>query len=170
MFKKIMAAIDEADEGTILSLCAAFVIAIGIRLMTYRSVFVNGDVVLIGADPYYHLRRVIYIVQHFPETLPYDPFINYPDGLWVGWPPLYDQLTALFAIVVGLGHPDIHTITVVCAYFPVIISAFTVVVVFLITRRIFDKDKNNTTTALVAAFMFAIMPAHVTRSVLGFAD
>ncbi|MCK5660123.1 MAG: hypothetical protein KAH86_02105, partial [Methanosarcinales archaeon] len=115
MLKKIMSAIDEADEGTFFTLCAAFVIAIGMRLMTYRSVFVDNDVVLIGADPYYHLRRVIYMVQNFPETLPFDPFINYPDGLWVGWPPLYDQLTALFAIVMGLGHPDIRTITVVAA-------------------------------------------------------
>lgn len=166
MLKKIMSAIDEADEGTVLSLCAAFVIAIGMRLMTYRSVFVGSDVVLIGADPYYHLRRVIYIVEHFPHSMPFDPFINYPDGLWVGWPPLYDQMTALFAIVVGLGNPDPRTISVVCAYFPVIIAAFTVVLVFLITKRIFDDNA----TGLAAAFMFAIMPAHVTRSVLGFGD
>ena len=56
-----------------------------------RGALVGGDILFYGSDSFYHMRRILYTVDHFPSTLWFDPSINYPEGLELLWPPLFDQ-------------------------------------------------------------------------------
>ena len=57
-----------------------FGVALVIRLLSWHSVFQQGGVYPHGNDAYYHLRRIRYSVEHFPDFLRFDPLMNFPDG------------------------------------------------------------------------------------------
>jgi dolichyl-diphosphooligosaccharide--protein glycosyltransferase len=140
---------------------AAFVV----RIAVFPVVFSNGNITFLGEDTYYHARRILYTVLHFPATVVFDTYINYPIGSTIGWPPLYDEFTAIVALIVGLGNPSLSTIETTIAVVPLIFGVLTVPLVFLIAEKIFDWK-----TGLIAAGMLAISPSHVYVSLLGYSD
>ena len=146
-------------------LLVILLVAFAVRVSVFPVVFSNGGIIFLGADPYYHARRILFTVLHFPATLVFDSYINYPIGSAIGWPPLYDEFTALVALIVGLGKPSLFTIEATTAVVPLIIGVFTVFLVFLIAEKIFDWR-----AGLLSAGIFAITPAHVYVSFLGMAD
>lgn len=140
-------------------------LALAVRLWVFPVVFSNGGVTLLGADTYYHARRILATVAHFPDTLSFDTYINFPYGAKIGWAPLYDQFTALIALIVGFGNPSYYTIEAITAIVPLLLGVFTVYLVFLITEKLFDWR-----AGLISAGIFALTPAHVYVSFLGYAD
>lgn len=72
-----------------------------VRFTTYPQVYINDFLNLIDPDSYYHLRRVIYTINNFPEMLNFDPFLSYPYGDYCPWPPLYDFISALIVKTFG---------------------------------------------------------------------
>ncbi len=140
-------------------------LALFVRLWVFPVVFSNGSVTLLGADTYYHARRILATVAHFPATLSFDSYINFPYGAHIGWAPLYDELTAFIALVIGLGSPSFYTIEATAAVVPLLLGVFTVYLVFLITEKLFDWR-----VGLISAGIFAITPAFVYVSFLGYAD
>lgn len=46
-----------------------------VRIVTWRSVFVDGDVAPYDADPHYRLREIQRIARHFPHAAPPDPYV-----------------------------------------------------------------------------------------------
>lgn len=135
------------------------------RLWVFPVVFSGGHITLLGADTYYHARRILATVSHFPDTLAFDTYINFPMGSNIGWPPLYDQFIALTALLIGFGHPSVYTIEATAAVIPPLFGILTVLLVFLIAEKIFDWR-----VGLVSAGIFAITPAHVYVSFIGYAD
>ncbi|MCZ7395939.1 MAG: oligosaccharyl transferase, archaeosortase A system-associated [Candidatus Methanoperedens sp.] len=140
-------------------------LALAVRLWVFPVVFSNGGVTLLGADTYYHARRILATVANFPSTLSFDSYINFPYGARIGWAPLYDQFTALIALMVGVGSPSFYTIEATAAFIPLLLGVLTVYLVFLITQKLFDWR-----VGLISAGIFAITPAHVYVSFLGYAD
>jgi oligosaccharyl transferase (archaeosortase A-associated) len=140
-------------------------LALVVRLWVFPVVFSRGDVTFLGADTYYHARRIIATVAHFPGTLSFDSYINFPYGAKIGWAPLYDEFTALIALIVGFGNPSFYTIEATTAIVPLLLGVFTVYLVFLITEKLFDWR-----VGLISAGIFALTPAHVYVSFLGYAD
>lgn len=69
-----------------------------LRLDTFFYVFSDNFLKLIDPDSYYHLRRIIYTINHYPKTLNFDYFLSYPFGDYVPWPPLFDLLSATFLL------------------------------------------------------------------------
>ncbi|MEZ5336380.1 MAG: oligosaccharyl transferase, archaeosortase A system-associated [Methanolobus sp.] len=136
-----------------------------IRLIPLFSINTNGRIMFIGTDPFYHVRRVVYTVNHFPDTITFDSYINYPYGYEIGWPPLYDQLIAGLALIVGGGNPDTATIEMVAAIFPVILGALTIIPVYYAASSIFDKK-----TAVISAAIISLIPAHLMVSGAGSTD
>ncbi len=140
-------------------------LALLVRISVFPVVLSNGNITFLGADTYYHIRRIMYTVSHFPDTLLFDSYIDFPYGAKIGWAPLYDQFTALAALVIGFGNPSFYTIEATAAVVPVLFGVLTVLLVFFIAEKIFDWR-----IGLISAGIFAITPAHVYVSFLGYAD
>ncbi len=140
-------------------------LALAVRLWVFPVVFSNSDVTLLGADSYYHARRILATVSHFPNALSFDSYIDFPFGAKIGWAPLYDQFIALIAIIIGLGTPSYYTIQATTAIVPLLLGVLTVWLVFLIAEKLFDWK-----TGLLSAGIFAITPSHVYVSFIGYAD
>ncbi|WMW24378.1 oligosaccharyl transferase, archaeosortase A system-associated [Methanolobus sediminis] len=136
-----------------------------IRILTLFSAYSNGKITFIGFDSFYHIRRIVYTVHHFPNTITFDPYLNYPFGFEIGWPPLYDQLIAGLALIVGNGNPSINTIEIVSAIFPALIGALTILPLYYLASTVFEKR-----TALISALILSLIPAHLAISEVGFTD
>lgn len=139
---------------------AAFILAFLSRMSPAKNALVDGNILFYGYDSFYHMRRILYTVDNFPNTLWFDSYLNYPHGLELTWPPLFDQLIAGIALAAGAGNLEM-----VAALVPPILGAATVIVLYLLARELFGRR-----VALLSAFMLAIAPVHVARSCFGYTD
>jgi dolichyl-diphosphooligosaccharide--protein glycosyltransferase len=121
--------------------------------------------VFLEADPYYHMWRVFSYIDTFPNTFFFDGYINYPYGVLVGWPPLFDLMTAFISIILGLGKPSPYLVETIGAFIPVILGLFSIISVYYIAKEIFNER-----VALYGSLLVALMPAHAQISFLGFVD
>ncbi|MDI9393905.1 MAG: oligosaccharyl transferase, archaeosortase A system-associated [Euryarchaeota archaeon] len=148
-----------------ISLIAAIIVAFLMRMLSYASLTADGGITFTGFDEFYHMRRILYTTFNFPHFLNFDTYINYPYGFEVGWPPFFDLLGALLAIIMGGGQPDIHTAEFAGALLPVLLGVLTIIPVYVLTTSVFDRR-----TGLLGAFVFAALPAHVYISRFGTVD
>ena len=93
-------------------------------------------------DAWYHLRRIVYAVRNAPETLRFDPFLNFPHGAEAIWPPLFDAAIAtILRPFVGIGDDftsvDLAKIEQTVVWLPPILGAATVWVLYRWMRRHF---------------------------------
>jgi len=139
--------------------------ALLIRMLPLFSIYSNGKIAFIGFDSFYHVRRIVYTVHNFPDTITFDLYLNYPFGFEIGWPPFYDQLIAGIALIIGNGNPSIGTIEVVSAIFPALLGALTILPLYYLASTLFEKR-----TALISALILSLIPAHLMISEVGFTD
>ncbi len=142
-------------------LVTAVIVALAVRL---APALYRVDMIFDGYDEYYHLRRISYTFEHFPHTLWFDSYIDYPHGLGITWPPLFDILVAALA---HLMTPFFHEGSVEFAAW--IISPFLggllVICIYAIARALFDRN-----IALVSAFILALNPYNVLWTSVGSPD
>jgi len=152
---------------TLLVLVMIVFIAFFIRsYFVYSASIDNGFLVSGGSDSYYHMR----VIDHVTDTghhLVQDPLLNYPHGMRNARPPLFDWSVAVMGMFLS-SITGMVTSTAV-GYTLVLSTAFwgalTVIPVYLMTRAAFGNK-----AGIVAAFLFAIMAGHISRSVLSTAD
>ena len=141
-----------------------FLAAMGVRLLSWHSVFQQSGVYFNGNDPYYHLRRIRYTIDHFPKVLEFDPLINFPNGAQAIWPPTFDWLiAAAFRLLPGIDQPE--QLERFAALIPPIVGAGTVLIVYSMGLRFFSRP-----VAIMAALLMAFLPAHSFYSRLGALD
>ncbi|MEM3059157.1 MAG: STT3 domain-containing protein, partial [Methanomassiliicoccales archaeon] len=152
---------------TILVLFMVFLLAFFMRSYFGYSLSVdNGFLVSGGSDSYYH-KRVIDHVTSTGQHLVLDPLLNYPIGMRNPRPPLYDWSIAVSGMLIS----SLSSVSLADAvgYSLILSTAFwgalTVFPVYMIGRTAFGNK-----AGIIAAFLFAIMPGHISRSVLSFAD
>ena len=150
---------------SIISLTAVTLVAFLMRMLSYASVTANGGITFAGYDDFYHMRRILYTASNFPHSLNFDSYLNYPYGFEIGWPPLFDLLGGLLAKVLGGGQPDLHTVEFAGALLPVLLGILTIIPLYIATASVFDRK-----TGILAAFIFAVLPAHVYISRFGAVD
>jgi dolichyl-phosphooligosaccharide-protein glycotransferase len=150
-----------------LLLLVIFGVSLALRVLPmHDAVFGAGWVNMQGVDGIYHLRLVENLLAHFPFRISFDPYTFFPYGQDVYFAPLYDQLAALCAWIIGLGSPDQHTIETVAAYFPTVLGALVIVPIYFIGKTLFNRN-----TGLIAALISGILPGTILfRSRLGFFD
>ena len=141
-------------------LLAVFLLSLMLRLYAGRNTLQGGNVLIAGYDEFYHMRRILYTVAHFPNTLWFDSYLDYPHGFSITWPPLFDQLMA--AASLALGQHSQHGIEMVSVTLPIILGSIAVVVVYYLVKEIFDRK-----VALMSAFMTALAPYYLQKSMLG---
>ncbi|MCK4362215.1 MAG: hypothetical protein KAW13_02930 [Dehalococcoidia bacterium] len=150
-----------------IALLIIFGIALALRVwLPYENVFMGDWVNFGGNDPWYHMRLVENLVQHFPHLIAFDPFTLFPYGQDAPFAPFFDLLLGFFIWVIGLGSPTQHTIETVGAYFPAILGALVTIPVYFIGRELFNRN-----VGLLSAALIAILPGQfLLRSLLGFTD
>ena len=150
---------------TALLLGAVMALALVIRLLPMTFSFINGHVIFAEFDPYYHMRRIMFTVEHFPSVSSFDSYVNYPLGYIVGWPPLFDILGASLSLLAGLGHPSDFTVELTSAMLPVALGVLSIIPLYYIVKDIIGKN-----AALIASLVMAILPGSVFRTIFGFTD
>jgi dolichyl-diphosphooligosaccharide--protein glycosyltransferase len=144
------------------ALAAVAVLAFLARAAGYHEVFSGGTIVFPVGDPYYHLRRALYTLQHFPQPLLFDPLVAYPDGARIHWPPLHDLLLAALGRCLG-GTPD--ALERAAAWLPPVLGALAVAPIFAAGALFGGRG-----LGLGAAAIYALLPASIEYSNVGDAD
>jgi asparagine N-glycosylation enzyme membrane subunit Stt3 len=153
-----------AGRGQRLAPWLIFALALAIRSLQWTSVFVADRVIFFGNDAYYHMRRIVYALGRFPETLEFDRYVNFPQGAKVIWPPLFD---AAIALLIRPFHQPSNEYFVerIVIWIPPLLGALTVVALFFLAKRTFGFA-----VAVVSSLILSVLSAHVWYSQIGFVD
>jgi len=141
---------------------AAFLLGLFLRLVPAKNAFVDGGVQFFGYDSFYHMRRIVYTVENFPQTLWFDSYLNHPHGLDLTWPPLFDQMIAAFSLLLG---GSSQAVDIAAAVAPPVLGSLMIVALYLLAKKLF-----GTKVALLSAFLLAIDPRHIARTIFGLPD
>lgn len=151
---------DRGKRSELAELLAIVFIGVLLKLFAGRSSLTENGILLPGYDEYYHMRRILYTVNHFPGTLWFDSYLNYPHGFNITWPPLFDQISA--ALCLALSQYGHETIAV---FVPVIIGSIAVAVIYYMVKELFGRE-----VALLSAFMSVLAPYYLLYTMLGAID
>ncbi|WP_372911250.1 oligosaccharyl transferase, archaeosortase A system-associated [Salinigranum sp.] len=149
------------------ALLVVMVLMVAIRIQEFDSFTRDGTVYFSGNDAWYHLREVNYTIRHWPTTMPFDPWTNFPYGTSVGqFGTLYDQLVATAALVVGLGGPSESLVSTTLLVAPTVFGALAVVPTYYLGARLGGR-----VGGLFGALVLALLPGtFLQRTLVGFAD
>ncbi|MBT0663426.1 hypothetical protein KI809_03845 [Geobacter pelophilus] len=140
---------------TILLLCTVCLLGFFLRTACYRNfIQPNGGFCFYSPDPYDHLRRIVLGVKSFPLVPSFDSYAAYPKGLGQIWSPLFDYLLSAFSLIFGGSDTVVEQI----GFFAnPVLSVATIAATFLIARKSFG----NKNAAILAAFVVAASPGHI---------
>lgn len=150
---------DRADAAPAARLAVALAlgvaaIAIVVRVAPQWAEVIEGGVALIrDPDACYHLRRAALMVGNFPDLALFDSYVNFPYGAHVIWPPFYDLALALLTALFPSAGPGPSAAV---ALLPPLTFGLTVIVMFLLARRLRPRDPWS---AALAALVVAVLPA-----------
>jgi asparagine N-glycosylation enzyme membrane subunit Stt3 len=133
-----------------------------VRGLGFEQVIADDMVVIAPADAMYHMRRAYYSFVNFPSMLLFDPYLNYPDGVPVPWPPLFDFVMGGLARLLA---SDQRGFEVVMAWGSTIFGSLTVFPVYWIARKVSSRR-----VAVGAALLFAVFPDSVGYARVGNPD
>lgn len=134
-----------------------------LRCIGIENVFLaDGRVVFANSDAFYHVRRSLYNLAHFPDFLKTDACINFPDGASVPHAPGYDVVVAALATLAG-GSPA--RMELVAAWLPVALGALGVLPVYALGRICRGRA-----LGFGAAIIYAVLPIAINYSRVGNAD
>ncbi|MEQ8764888.1 MAG: STT3 domain-containing protein [Planctomycetota bacterium] len=135
------------------------------RMTTWPGVFARDEVLLPGADAYYHMRRIEYAVVTGEGVPLQDRYQHFPEGAETIWPPWFD---ATWAIVLPLlGGDDAESLMQVAPFVPPILGAIAVLLIFLAARRLLPK---RPAVAWFSAVGLGLLGGSITYTRLGFLD
>lgn len=139
-----------------------FLVASAIRLIPFQQVYREDETVFFDGDAYYHLWRLWRRASDGVPLSQVDPYVNFPFGGEILWPPTLDWCLAQLA---RLGDWSQTTVEIVCAALPVAAGALTCVLAARIAHRAFSH-----VAGWLAGLLLAILPASFNYSQLGFFD
>lgn len=148
--------------GVGLGLGFLMVLALAIRSLGFEFVFVGDQIVFPPADAQYHLRRAFYTFVNFPSILFFDPYINYPGGAPVPWPPLFDFVLGGVARALAA---DSRGFEQVAAWAGPVCGALTVIPVYRAGSLLASRGVGFT-----AGLVYACLPISVVYSRVGNPD
>lgn len=129
------------------------------RVANWRHVFLEGGVELVPTDSHYYVRYALLQQHAFPFFHRFDPYISFPSGAFIIWPPLHTWLVALF-LALGPADPQRAAAWVGPGLALVELGLLT-----LLARRWLGGG-----VALGALALMALVPAAVASGSLGNAD
>lgn len=153
-------------RGTVVLVLALLIAAFAAwaRGLDREVVFRPIGVVFYGPDAYYHMRRIQYGIERFPEVLTVDPYLHHPKGAPAIWPPLFD--TSVAWSLRALGVTDPAEADVWGAWVPVALGALTVFLIAFVGRQLLGSWG----AGLLAALALSLLGGHVRYSRVGLLD
>ena len=147
----------------VLSVLAAFML--WVRVQAYDNFITDDGIVMLSAvDSWYHWRTVLYSVENWPFTMPYEVWTGYPTGRYVGqFGTLFDQLIATVAMIAGLGNPSEATVLQVALLSVPVMAALVAIPTYFIGKRLGGRLAGLLGVALLALFPGTFL----TRSTVG---
>ena len=146
-----------------------FLVVLGLFVRSYFGVepaTENGFVLSGGSDSYYHQRAYLYGYET-GNHLHFEDMLNYPMGTRNPRAPIYD-----WTIIIGgealspfFGGDAMESMWWVFIFSTAFWGAITVIPTYFLAKEAFGKK-----AGYIAAFLIAIMPGHIQRSVLTNAD
>ena len=149
------------------ALGAVFAFMLWVRVQAWENFTQNGEVYFSGNDAYYHFRQVMYTVEHWPATMPYDVWTGFPTGTLAGqFGTLFDQIVATVALIIGLGDPSTETVAMTLLFAPAVFGALLAIPTYYIGKRLGGRIGG-----VFAAVILALLPGYfLQRSLVGAAD
>jgi AglB-like glycosylation protein len=149
-------------------LLVALAVAAAVRLAPWGWVFGGGEVRIAGdGDVLYHLLQAGRLVGDGLGAIWRDPYLNYPLGADVPWPPLFDGLLAGAGwLAAGGAPPDAAAILLGAVWVPVVLGVLMVALVAWLGRALLG----GADPWLDAALVLALLPSHAGLTPLGRAD
>lgn len=150
--------------ASVLAAAAIVLVALAARFSTLDQVFTPLGLVFPETDPFYHARRILLALHHFPHVIQFDAYVNFPEGARIVWPVGFDlALAALGAAVGGLRDPD-RAIRAVAIAIP-FLALPGIAVTGLLARGV-----AGTLAGFCAAALLAILPQQVVYGLVGRVD
>ncbi|MBP2252616.1 dolichyl-diphosphooligosaccharide--protein glycosyltransferase [Halarchaeum solikamskense] len=138
-----------------------------VRGQSWQNFVQDGQILLSGNDPWYHLRSTEYVVHHWPATRPFEIWTQFPTGTSVGqFGTLFDQVMATVALIIGLGSPSDHLIRLVVLFTPVVVGTLVAIPMYYLGKRLAGRAGG----VLSVAVLGFIPGVFLQRSLVGTAD
>ncbi len=141
-----------------------FLLAVAVRALPWRSVLTERFVLPFGNDAFYHMRRIIYSVVHFPAALEFDPYVSFPAGAKPIWTPVFDWIVALL-VRPFYRADDLTDLERAVVWVPPLLGGATVVALYFIARVNFGNA-----VALLSGVTLSLLSGHFWYSQIGFVD
>ncbi|ELZ40272.1 oligosaccharyl transferase STT3 subunit [Halorubrum californiense DSM 19288] len=120
------------------------------RLRSYGNFIQNGEVYFRGNDAWYHFRTTSYLLENFPNTLPYDVWTGFPFGTNAGqFGTLWDYI---MAVGIWIARPIMGSTEEVMLVMAPIVGALIAVPTYFIARRFVDRVPALAGAATLALF------------------
>jgi len=148
-------------------LLVIFVFALFLRVyFSYQKVF-SEPIKYVADDGVYHMRLVEneLLGNHFPHRIYFDPYTYFPYGTYHFFAPLYDQLLVGIIWLISFGKPTLALINKISPFYPAVLGSLTIFPVYFIAKKMWGRK-----SALLSAFLIAISPPFLFRSLLGATD
>ncbi|MFC5134560.1 MULTISPECIES: oligosaccharyl transferase, archaeosortase A system-associated [Haloferacaceae] len=134
------------------------------RTRSYGNFIQNGEVYFRGNDPWYHLRETNYLLENWPNTMPFDVWTGFPFGNQAGqFGTLWDHI---MAVSVWIARPIMGSTEEVMLVMAPIAGSLVAIPTYLIARRFVDRY-----AAVTGAVVLALLPGtFFSYSLVGFPD
>ena len=142
-----------------------FLAGLAVRSIEFPKLFTSTGVHLpFAGDAYYHMRRIWYSVSRFPETLPFDRYVGFPEGAQIVWPSAFDWTIA--ALIRPFVDPtDQGSVEALAVWAPAVLGAATAGLVGLFAERFFGPR-----AGWLAGILYAVLPMSFVYSRMGMID
>ncbi len=142
-------------------------VALYIRIyLPYDRIFINDWIWFRETDAFYYMRHIENMVSNFPRFNAFDPYMLYPGGGGGLTRPFFAWLVAGTVRLFYGASPAQYQIATVSACMPAVLGALTLIPVYFIGRKLFNRW-----AGVIAAALVAILPGEfLHRSLLGFTD
>ena len=134
------------------------------RLRSYGNFVQNGEVYFRGNDAWYHLRETSYLLENWPNTLPFDVWTGFPVGRSAGqFGTLWDHI---IAVSIWIARPIMGSTEEVMLIMAPIAGSLVAIPTYFIARRFVDRF-----AAVAAVVVLALLPGtFFSYSLVGFPD
>jgi len=123
------------------------------RLGRTSEVMVEGEVLFLGVDTSYHMRRAFVGADTFPRVETFDALMNWPDGGCAHWPPGFDGIGSLALLLSGTAGEQ-RGASIVLGALPLLWSLLGVAAAFAVVVAL----RRSWSVAVAAAVLICVLP------------
>lgn len=131
------------------------IIGLLLRYIPFLYELSESPVLFYQPDNLYYVRRVLTILNNFPEIPKFDYYLNYYEAVDFPSPPFYPLFLAFISWIIALGKINVHIVELVTSGITAIAGSLICLPVYQLSKKIMDNKY-----ALFASFISVFMPLH----------